>query len=161
MNTLWPAELTERLRVLWSAPEKLSAADIASILTKEFDRPITRNATLGRVHRIGLERRDRVEVHQNNGRPRTRIRKPSVAAIRADLFEIELAAVEPRHIDMLELKADECRYPYGDGPFTFCGCETAPLKPYCSAHAELCATNIVRQHAPQKVALKNNARMFA
>jgi GcrA cell cycle regulator len=158
MKALWSEELTGRLCALWAAPYKPSATDIASILTNEFGRDITRNATLGKAHRLGLEARDRVKVTHSNSRPRTRVRKPSVAAIKAELFVAQLAAVEPRHIEMVGLEHNECRYPYGDGPFTFCGCETAPKKPYCPAHVELCADHAVRRKPD---AVKKSPRSFS
>jgi hypothetical protein len=42
--------------------------------------------------------------------------------------------VEPRHLSLIELTAETCRWPYGDGPFTFCGHPPAADKPYCAAH---------------------------
>ena len=40
-----------------------------------------------------------------------------------------------KHVDLLELEPGQCRWPYGDGPFTFCGCPTASDDgSYCRAH---------------------------
>lgn len=49
--------------------------------------------------------------------------------------------VVPLHVSLLELRPGQCRYPFGDAaPFSFCGCQVKPGKPYCSAHAALCGT---------------------
>jgi len=44
---------------------------------------------------------------------------------------------EPRHMSLVELEADCCHWPYGDGPYTFCGHEKHPAAPYCKAHMAL------------------------
>jgi hypothetical protein len=42
-------------------------------------------------------------------------------------------------IDILELKAETCRYPYGDlPPFRYCGCPILKGSPYCSTHTAVC-----------------------
>lgn len=45
--------------------------------------------------------------------------------------------VQPRHISLLELTDETCRWPYGDqAPFTFCGCTPITGGPYCFSHDE-------------------------
>jgi GcrA cell cycle regulator len=53
------------------------------------------------------------------------------------LREVE---VVPLHVSLLDLQHGQCRYPYGDGPFTFCGCQAEPGRPYCEPHQYLCTT---------------------
>jgi hypothetical protein len=33
---------------------------------------------------------------------------------------------------LMDLGPDTCRFPFGDGPFLFCGAEPLPEKPYCA-----------------------------
>jgi len=49
----------------------------------------------------------------------------------------EIADVQPKaeHVGFLDLRYRQCRWPYGEGPFTFCGCRTqTELGPYCREH---------------------------
>jgi hypothetical protein len=56
----------------------------------------------------------------------------------------ELANVTPGHLSLIDLPANGCKWPYGDGPFTFCGCDREEGKPYCYAH-QMQATEPVRR----------------
>lgn len=40
----------------------------------------------------------------------------------------------PLHLTLLELDDNKCRWPFGDGPFTFCGCAVRDESPYCDTH---------------------------
>lgn len=44
----------------------------------------------------------------------------------------------PRGITPLDLKRNECRFPSGDGPFTFCGRVKRDDSSYCREHHALC-----------------------
>lgn len=60
--------------------------------------------------------------------------KPVAPEITRDCRDAEIA---PLHVGLLDLKPGACRYPYGDGPFTFCGHGTLAGKSYCAAHQRL------------------------
>lgn len=49
-------------------------------------------------------------------------------------------AVEPQNLDLLDLQHGQCRYPFGNGPFRFCGHPVEPGRPYCVPHQALCTT---------------------
>lgn len=54
-----------------------------------------------------------------------------------------LCSVVPLHKTMAELRRKECAYPYGDGPFTFCGHPIADDCPsYCPDHHALFHTEM-------------------
>lgn len=55
----------------------------------------------------------------------------------ADNRPIRCVEIEPRHLTLLELEPDDCRYPYGEGSITFCGHSKRGGSSYCEAHAEL------------------------
>ena len=121
----WTDERVELLKKLWS--DGLSASQIAAELGG-----ITRNAVIGKVHRLGLSGRAK-STSSASPRPR-KARSPSHmlrigrASIRgntalAHAYEIEVEA-EPELIDniipigqrrtILELNEQTCRWPVGD-----------------------------------------------
>jgi len=146
----WTDERVELLKKLWS--DGLSASQIAGELGG-----ITRNAVIGKVHRLGLSGRAK---STSAGAPRPRKPRSAAhmlrigrAAIRgntalAHAYEVEEA--EPQQIDniipigqrrtLLELNEQTCRWPVGDpgsGDFFFCGGNTAAGLPYCAYHARV------------------------
>lgn len=58
-------------------------------------------------------------------------------------------AMEPPSLDLslLDLTPRTCRWPYGDGPFTFCGHPCDPVLPYCDYHMEQATTTQAQRHA--------------
>lgn len=42
--------------------------------------------------------------------------------------------IEPKHLELFELEPQDCRWPYGDKPFTFCGHQHNVGSSYCSYH---------------------------
>jgi GcrA cell cycle regulator len=147
----WNDERVELLKKLWS--EGLSASQIAGRLGS-----VTRNAVIGKVHRLGLSGRattSRMKTH----RPRTRmanakrvINKPRFAvagnpAVRG-LFTGEGEAYVPPAEEMVIPLAERktiqtltecsCRWPIGDpqmADFHFCGKSKVLGLPYCEHHA--------------------------
>ena len=66
------------------------------------------------------------------------------------------AAIPPmagdfKALELHELQRGHCKYPHGDGPFTFCGQDVEHGKPYCPHHAALCYRT-VEDRKPMKVA---------
>lgn len=151
-GTTWTEERVERLKTLWS--EGLSASQIASQLGG-----VTRNAVIGKVHRLGLSGRQRTsiktvtkskpEAKQVTGQTRkprpTRIAAVSAAAqalapshIPEPVTEnpIETNNVIPmsRYLTIQELDTHTCRWPIGDPQspqFRYCGAPTEPGQVYC------------------------------
>src|ERR1700739_3026015 len=144
MSMSWTEERVELLKKLWS--DGLSASQIAAELGG-----ITRNAVIGKVHRLGLSGRAK-PTSTGAARPR-KARSPSMlrigrVAIRgntalAHAYEIEEA--EPELIDniipigqrrtLLELNEQTCRWPVGDpgsSDFFFCGGNTVAGLPFCA-----------------------------
>jgi GcrA cell cycle regulator len=145
----WTDERVELLKKLWS--DGLSASQIAAELGG-----ITRNAVIGKVHRLGLsgrakspsstaprQRKARAPSHMMR-MPRTNIRGNTALA-----YELE-AEAEPEMIDnvipigqrrtILELTEETCRWPIGDPgstEFFFCGGNTVTGLPYCSHHSRV------------------------
>jgi GcrA cell cycle regulator len=149
----WTDERVESLKKLWG--EGLSASQIAAELGG-----ITRNAVIGKVHRLGLSGRAKSPA-TSAPRPRKarahththmmRVSRPAVrgntALAHAYDFEQE---PEPELVDnviplgqrrtILELTEDTCRWPIGDPgstEFFFCGGATGTGAPYCTFHARV------------------------
>jgi len=152
MTTMtWTDERVEQLKKLWA--DGLSASQIAAQLGN-----ITRNAVIGKVHRLGLSGRAK-SPSSSAPRPRKprsashmlRISRPSMRGntALAHAYEMELEP-DPVPYDnvipigqrrtLLELNEDTCRWPIGDpgsAEFFFCGGNTVTSLPYCAYHSRV------------------------
>lgn len=143
----WTDERVELLKKLWS--DGLSASQIAAELGG-----ITRNAVIGKVHRLGLSGRAK-SPSSAAPRPRKarssghmlRVSRPAVRGNTALAYEYE-PEPEPELIEipmeqrktLLQLNEHTCRWPVGDpgaSDFFFCGGDTTNEQPYCSYHCRI------------------------
>lgn len=140
----WSEPRVADLRKHWA--EGLSASQIAKELGGT-----TRNAVIGKVHRLGLPlRAERQNLRINKKRPRRQripLPKPpkfnpeTPPPLREELVRIAtLAPIEPA-LGVLGLTNFTCRYPIGDPTdpaFSFCGrtCNNVE-NPYCVQHQKL------------------------
>lgn len=155
----WTDERVELLKRLWS--EGLSASQIAGELGG-----ITRNAVIGKVHRLSLSGRARPASDSparprkpmvgarpaSNARPAPR---PGIAGNTALKFAPQTAP-EPRReprpastevvvpislrASLLTLTETTCKWPIGDpgvADFHFCGHRSKSGMPYCEYHARI------------------------
>src|SRR6201996_4516168 len=142
----WSDERVEQLKKLWESG--LSASQIAAELGN-----VTRNAVIGKVHRLGLSGRAKTPA---SAAPRQRKARPAQHMVRmsrpmsranpalAQAFEVELEPdpiafdnVVPmsQRLSLLELNEGTCHWPVGDPAspdFFFCGGQRAPERPYCA-----------------------------
>src|SRR5579862_7787031 len=60
---------------------------------------------------------------------------------RAAALQLRCVAVTPRHVSLVDLEANDCRYPYGGDaegdPITFCGRPRHEGSSYCPSHFHL------------------------
>src|ERR1700738_3066671 len=148
----WTDDRVEQLKKLWEGG--LSASQIAAELGN-----VTRNAVIGKVHRLGLSGRAKspssAAPRPRKARPHShhmlRVSRPSMRGNTALAHSYELdVEPEPELIDnviplgqrrsLLELTEDTCRWPIGDPgnpDFFFCGGQTISSLPYCAYHARL------------------------
>jgi GcrA cell cycle regulator len=135
-DTGWTDTRVETLSTLWR--EGLSAAQIAGQLGG-----VTRNAVIGKVHRLGLSGR---AVAPRRGGQRPAWVKPRPKAPRRPPPRPALAAPLDTHapvegpglaMSVVALGAHMCRWPIGDPKapdFSFCGRRADESGPYCADH---------------------------
>jgi GcrA cell cycle regulator len=136
----WTDERMEQLRVLWD--RQLSASEIGRILGA------TRNAVLGKVHRMRLPShkpvtepsRTKPKLKRNRNRfVPTRLYDRAPARPLPQLVDVP-AQVRPRFVSIMDLKSGDCRWPIGDPrkpTFSFCGDGVRDSSSYCAAHHQL------------------------
>jgi GcrA cell cycle regulator len=137
----WTDDRVATLKKLWL--EGLSASQIAKQLGG-----VTRNAVIGKVHRLGLSGR---AAPSQPSRPvfRPTRPRPAVAAQPAPRREpvVRQAAPMPAPVldlpgtaTVLTLGAHMCKWPIGDpstDSFSFCGRRSGDEGPYCIEHARV------------------------
>lgn len=129
----WTDERVEMLKQLWG--EGLSASQIARQLGG-----VTRNAVIGKVHRLGLAgratparaERPRMQVARRVARPRMQ------PMIQVPIIEKDPVVDEHgRKTTVLTISDRMCKWPIGDpstSDFHFCGHPPKAGSPYCDAH---------------------------
>ena len=166
----WTDERVELLKKLWT--DGLSASQVAAELGG-----VTRNAVIGKVHRLGLSGRAKTTSTAPRAR-RTRSTSsrparpsagaaPTVGATALKADSRPQAAPQPKaekkpehdpvvvpiskRATILSLTENTCKWPIGDpgdGDFHFCGCKSEPGSPYCKYHSEIAyQTNTDRRRA--------------
>jgi GcrA cell cycle regulator len=137
----WTNKSVEQLKTLWA--EGQSASVIACRIGG-----ITRNAVIGKVHRLGLPgraTRSRTQSQRQRTqalRVRSRnVQRPAITAPakpRRVLTALpELAPAPPLIVTVATLSSLTCRWPIGDpfdAAFHFCGRAAAEHAPYCPHH---------------------------
>ena len=151
----WTDERVELLRKLWN--DGLSASQIAG----ELAEGITRNAVIGKVHRLGLSGRAKPVSSSHRPRPPKVVRpaptiRTHIPAVRGNLAFSLAPRIEPapqtrvyadvvvplnEPVTIMELRESTCRWPLGDPAvpdFRYCGGD-APIGagPYCRFHSRI------------------------
>ena len=150
---MWTEERVEMLKKLWA--EGLSASQVAKQLGG-----VTRNAVIGKVHRLGLSGR---ATPSRPARPRaptprtlTHVRGRPDPLVATSADEIEEAEIAPKRAEIsraeldnngsrelttvLTLTEHNCKWPIGDPGrpnFHFCGRGADHNSPYCAEHSKL------------------------
>ncbi|MDP4022659.1 GcrA family cell cycle regulator [Methylobacterium sp. NEAU 140] len=152
----WTDERVALLRRLWEDGQ--SASKIAAQLGG-----VTRNAVIGKVHRLGLAGRARpgedapiasakiaeietaIAVVETQApepvailshRPAPEFPPPAAAPAAAEPLAIPLS----QRVTIMDLRESMCRWPMGDPTtpdFRFCGARSITGLPYCTHHAEI------------------------
>ena len=150
----WTDDRVELLSKLWS--EGLSASQIAA----QLGGGVTRNAVIGKVHRLGLSGRAKSGGSPAVARPAAKAR-PVLAGLQSgettrppprDLTALrdpaptdnrwpeDAAIPESQRVSIFELRDSMCRWPLGDPSkpdFAFCGARSVTGMPYCGHHCRV------------------------
>lgn len=155
MTSTWTDQAIALIKELW---EDHSAGEIADKLGSAGHGYFTRNAVRGKLFRLGLTVKQKSKPH-----PQTavnlvpRVRAPRAHQVGAEASKIanaikrnqkrpelrpeffvcqDVADIEPRHLSLLELEPNDCRWPTSnDLPHTFCALPKLAGCSYCPAHA--------------------------
>ncbi len=164
----WPEERVEILKKLWL--DGLSASQIAAKLGDG----ITRNAVIGKVHRLGLSGRgspNRVSKPKTRRPRQTTTARPARTigntAINAQTVVTPKPRLQPiaepikladipkgKRIGILGLTEKTCRWPLGDpgtDDFCFCGQHPRDDGPYCDYHAQIAYQPADRRRPARRV----------
>ena len=133
----WTSEKVEKLKELWSKGH--TASQIAEMLGDT-----TRNAVIGKAHRLKLEARAPSKLQ--SGQPKSRDDKqvtrrsaaapmPRKAKFQSILLDKNFEAENPKSLE--ELTEETCKWPIGhpnEEKFYFCGRKPEGEFPYCKLH---------------------------
>jgi GcrA cell cycle regulator len=166
----WTDERVEQLKKLWA--DGLSASQIAAALGG-----VTRNAVIGKVHRLGLSGRAKSSNQSTGSRPKRPSRtmgynsRPARTSQRShsnlplkvsaqrdamrELAAVQLEAPEPLKLILTELTEKTCKWPIGDPAaedFHFCGHGVEESGPYCRFHAKLAYQPVIDRRRDRRLA---------
>ncbi|MCK5041396.1 MAG: hypothetical protein KAR62_03845 [Sphingomonadales bacterium] len=116
----WTEERIAKLSALWD--KGLSASQIAA----ELGEGVTRNAVIGKAHRLELKSRPS-PVKGESTRAKKAVAKPKKKE-------------EKKVVTLLDLTSTICKWPSGhpgDDDFQFCGKEANSALPYCEEHCAM------------------------
>jgi GcrA cell cycle regulator len=163
----WTEDRVELLKKLWA--DGLSASQIAGRLGG-----VTRNAVIGKVHRLGLAGRA-TTARSRTPRPRNRVshlplrptrvqyrtngnaalkpvfmpvEQPMVALTVVPHVVQELSMPSALRVHLLDLRECMCRWPIGDpqdDSFHFCGRDKLAGISYCGDHARVAFQPVTRR----------------
>ncbi len=144
----WTDERTEQLKVLWADGQSCSqiAAEMGGI---------TRNAVIGKVHRLCLAKRlakDLKPTQRRHREPREYVKavrvRPSAHNVLFPVIEVvdvpvpdDMEIPIEQRKTLVEIENHHCHWPVGDPckpDFFFCGDPTADVlggRPYCAWHS--------------------------
>ena len=163
LTMAWTQEREDLLRKLWL--QGLSASQIAYVMAG-----VTRNAVIGKAHRMGLPKRSPSTSHRP--KPRVQRGKPSLAFVsgkpapkpapadiryrkRVDL-DVEQSIFETEHSSvsaeerrtLMTLTARSCKWPIGDPAepdFHFCSRDADHGRSYCELHNRMAYQDVRRR----------------
>ncbi|WP_306026970.1 GcrA family cell cycle regulator [Stappia sp. MMSF_3263] len=166
----WTQEREDLLRKLWL--QGLSASQIAYVMAG-----VTRNAVIGKAHRMGLPKRSPATSHRP--KPRVQRGKPSLAFVGGkpaardtasdvqyrrgldfdtahksfDVAHSDVAAED--RITLMTLTSRTCKWPIGDpadADFHFCSQDAENNRSYCEFHHRLAYQGVRRRRPAEKTA---------
>lgn len=139
----WPSEDEKKLRALWN--EGLTGGQIS----RRFCGRYSRNAIIGKVHRMGLPLRGRdsdakrrvkriKEIKAEKAKPKAAVSPVTKAIAAVAVLPLPVEETAPIGLKtLLDLEEKDCRWFYGDPRQVkrgFCGCKTVLGTSWCAKH---------------------------
>ncbi|HPF47260.1 MAG: global cell cycle regulator GcrA-like protein [Alphaproteobacteria bacterium] len=124
----WTDDRVEKLRELWD--KGLSASQIA----KELAEGVTRNAVIGKAHRMGLASRPSPVKADPAKRAAATAKKKAAPTNKKEKVK---STPSSGKVTILDLTESMCKWPIGhpgEPNFHFCGKPSQPTFPYCATH---------------------------
>lgn len=151
MAKVWTEERDDALKACFAAD--MSYLDAALSLSDTLQTTITRSMVGSRATRLGLKtinppsssviKRKRVRKHRPQSKktpPLAISSRPAVQRlIPAGVSTFRCVEITPLNLDLVELEKGQCRFPYGDSVFTFCGHPALDGRSYCGPHTAVTA----------------------
>jgi GcrA cell cycle regulator len=127
----WTEDRKKQLMELW---DQYSNSQIGAVIG------CSRNAVSGAAHRLGLKKEPKKASKSPRPRQRKKLTEEEKAIRRKPKLMADIIKGEdllPLLDSIVELRSDECAYPYGVMSFKFCG-RPRDRGSFCEAHAQLC-----------------------
>jgi GcrA cell cycle regulator len=147
----WTKERTELLRKLWT--DGRSASQVAA----ELGGGLTRNAVIGKIHRLGIQDRRSEKTSRTQRFAEIQHKEVATLAKKAKIVAVAIPPAPPpvmqraheieptpppdgRGVTLMDLRFTSCRFPLGDPReqgFRFCGAPRESLsenRQYCTHH---------------------------
>lgn len=164
----WTDDRVALLRRLWEDGQ--SASKIAAQLGG-----VTRNAVIGKVHRLGMGGRVKPGGEAQPANPKIVEIETAIAVVETEApepvailshrptpeFSTPAPAAEPvalvvsQRVTIMDLRESMCRWPIGDPTtpeFRFCGARSITGLPYCAQHAEIAYQPAAERKRDRRVA---------
>jgi GcrA cell cycle regulator len=149
---MWTSEQDNQLRAMHVERPKPKCREMAERIG------CTKNAVIGRRRRIGLGGPKRIAKPRDRSPNRPKA-EPRVSVRRVAMLKVEPVSANTAPIgskSLIDLAPDECRWPFGDKPYTFCGCRTFTSLPYCAGHARIAYGRVVIERVRTKMSRFGN-----
>jgi GcrA cell cycle regulator len=126
-----------------------SFSEAAAAINGKFGTSYSRNAAIGRGSRLGISAFFTGKRRKPKRTAAPKVIHKTIRIVRAnansdrmryleapetDMAPLRCVEVIPLGLSLTDLAHNGCRYPYGDGPFTFCGNAQREGSSYCGPH---------------------------
>lgn len=159
----WPQHMVDRMVHLYTVD-----GWSCGLIADELGNGLTRCAIIGKLYRLKVSRPHGPSVSKPiwpEGRKRTyKARNRSYAASPTErLWQLPPRIPKPRSaplaaplneplslgLTFLELTKNTCKWPHGEGPFTFCGHAITTGRSYCAYHCGIAFVDVPRKANPR------------
>lgn len=146
----WTDEILEYTKDRWL--KGFTATQIAREISEKFQTPFTRNAVIGKVNRMGIQRKDHIKKRNVNG-AHVRAAPPAGGKVRigkrtAPVLPAVIAAPQGEGVTIMQLTEFTCRaiISHNSDAFArYCGHRTGRGESFCTWHRSLYFTPYERR----------------